>query len=109
MGFHPVGRHRSREVEVYRQGSMNLIVNAQPADVPRAVQPVERPVISAFAVRVRDADYAFRRALDLGAWEIPVRARAMELNIPAIHGLGDSLIHFGDHYEGCSIYAIAIT
>ena len=60
MGFHPVGRHRSREVEVYRQGSMNLIVNAQPADVPRAVQPVERPVISAFAVRVRDADYAFR-------------------------------------------------
>ncbi|HEV2685246.1 MAG TPA: VOC family protein, partial [Actinomycetota bacterium] len=106
MGFHLVARHRSREVEVYRQGSMNLIVNAQPADVPRTVQPVERPVISAFAVRVRDADYAFRRALDLGAWEIPVRARAMELNIPAIHGVGESLIYFIDRYDEFSIYDI---
>jgi len=106
MGFHLVARHRSREVEVYRQGPMNLIVNAQAADIPRTVQPVERPVISAFAVRVRDADYAFRRALELGAWEIPVRARAMELNIPAIHGVGESLIYFVDRYEEFSIYDI---
>src|SRR5512138_2013072 len=106
MGFHLAGRHRSREVEVYRQGSMNLVVNAQPADVPRTVQPVEHPVISAFAVRVRDADYAFRRALDLGAWQIPVRARAMELNIPAIHGVGESLIYFVDRYDEFSIYDI---
>ena len=106
MGFHLAARHRSREVEVYRQGPMNLIVNAQPADVPRTVEPVERPVISAFAVRVRDADYAFRRALDLGAWEIPVRARAMELNIPAIHGVGESLIYFVDRYDEFSIYDI---
>jgi len=106
MGFRPIARHRSREVELYRQGSMNVIVNAQPADVPRTVQPVERPVISAFAVRVRDADYAFRRALDLGAWEIPVRAGAMELNIPAIHGVGESLIYFVDRYDEFSIYDI---
>ena len=33
MGFRPVARHRSREVELYRQGAMNVIVNAQPADV----------------------------------------------------------------------------
>ena len=46
MGFRPVARHRSREVELYRQGTMNLIVNAQAADIPRTVQPVERPVIS---------------------------------------------------------------
>ena len=106
MGFRPIARHRSREVELYRQGTMNIIVNAQPADVPRTVQPVERPVISAFAVRVRDADVAFRRALDLGAWEIPVRARAMELNIPAIHGVGESLIYFVDRYDEFSIYDV---
>src|SRR5262249_33876386 len=67
MGFRPVARHRSREVELYRQGSMNVVVNAQAADVPRTVQPVERPIISAFAMRVHDAEAAFRRALDLGA------------------------------------------
>src|SRR6185369_1015619 len=106
MGFRPIARHRSREVELYRQGTMNIIVNAQPADVPRTVQPVERPILSAFAVRVRDADAAFERAKELGAWEIPVRARAMELNIPAIHGVGESLIYFVDRYDEFSIYDV---
>ncbi|MEP7181101.1 MAG: VOC family protein [Betaproteobacteria bacterium] len=106
MGFRPIARHRSREVELYRQGTMNVIVNSQPADVPRTVQPAPRPVISAIALRVRDADAAFRRALDLGAWAIPVRARAMELNIPAIHGVGESLIYFVDRYDEFSIYDV---
>jgi 4-hydroxyphenylpyruvate dioxygenase len=106
MGFHPIARHRSREVELYRQGPMNIIVNAQAADVPRTVQPMETPIISAFAVRVRDAQAAFQHALDLGAWEIPVRARAMELNIPAIHGVGESLIYFVDRYDEFSIYDV---
>ena len=46
---------------------------------------------SAIALRVRDAAHAYRHALDLGAWEMPTRASAMELNIPGIHGVGDSL------------------
>src|SRR5512132_3661551 len=106
MGFRPVARHRSREVELYRQGTMNLIVNAQPADIPRAVQPVGRPVISAFALRVRDGSYAFKRALALGAWAVPSRADAMELNIPAIHGVGESLVYFVDRYREFSIYDV---
>jgi 4-hydroxyphenylpyruvate dioxygenase len=106
MGFRPIAHHRSREVELYRQGTMNIIVNSQAADVPRTVQPSERPIISAFAVRVRDAESAFRRARDLGAWEIPVRALAMELNIPAIHGVGESLVYFVDRYDDFSIYDI---
>lgn len=106
MGFRPIARHRSREVELYRQGSMNIIINSQAADIPRTVVPIERPIISALAVRVRDADAAYRKALDLGAWEIPVRARALELNIPGIHGVGESLIYFVDRYDEFSIYDI---
>lgn len=106
LGFRPIARHRSREVALYRQGTMNVVVNAQPADVPRIVRPVERPVLSAIAFRVRDAQLAFRRALDLGGWEIPVRAQAMELNIPAIHGVGESLIYFVDRCDEFSIYDI---
>ena len=106
MGFRPVARHRSREVEVYRQGSMNIIINSQATDIPRTVEPVERPIISALAIRVRDADAAYRKALDLGAWEIPIRARALELNIPGIHGVGESLIYFVDRYDEFSIYDI---
>ena len=106
LGFRLVARHRSREIELYRQGSMNLVVNSHPADIPRTVNPVERPVISARAIRVRDAAAAFRRALDLGGWEIPVHARAIELNIPAIHGVGESLIYFVDRYDEFSIFDI---
>ena len=106
LGFRLVARHRSREIELYRQGSMNLVVNSHPADIPRTVSPVERPVISAIAIRVRDAGAAFRRALDLGAWDIPAHARAVELNIPAIHGVGESLIYFVDRYDEFSIFDI---
>lgn len=106
VGFRPVARHRSREVTLYRQGAMNVVVNAQAVDMPRSVAPVERPAISAFALRVRDAQHAFRRALELGAWEAPVRALPMELNIPAIHGVGDSLIYFVDRCDEFSIYDI---
>ncbi|MDR0439483.1 MAG: VOC family protein [Candidatus Accumulibacter sp.] len=106
IGFRLVARHRSREVELYRQGSMNLVVNSHPADLPRTAAAAEHPVISAMAIRVRDADAAYRRALDLGAWEIPVHARAIELNIPAIHGVGESLIYFVDRYDEFSIFDI---
>jgi 4-hydroxyphenylpyruvate dioxygenase len=106
MGFRLVARHRSREVELYRQGNMNLVVNSHPADIPRAVTPVERPALSAIAIRVRDAAAAYQRALELGAWEVPVHARALELNVPAIHGVGESLIYFVDRYDEFSIFDI---
>ena len=105
-GFRLVARHRSREVLLYRQGEMNIVINSHPADIPRTFQPVERPVISAIALRVRDAGAAYRRALDLGAWGIPVRALALELNIPGIHGVGESLIYFVDRYDEFSIFDI---
>jgi len=106
LGFRPVARHRSREVELYRQGSMNIVVNSQPADLPHTVRPEEVPVLSALALRVHDAEAAFQRVRAMGAWEIPVRARAMELNIPAIHGVGESLIYFVDRHDEFSIYDI---
>ena len=106
MGFRLVARHRSREVELYRQVNMNLVVNSHPADIPRAVTPVERPALSAIAIRVRDAAAAYQRALELGAWEVPIHARALELNVPAIHGVGESLIYFVDRYDEFSIFDI---
>ncbi len=106
MGFSAVARHRSREVVLYRQGSMNLIVNAHPDALPGLSAPGSTPALAAIALRVRDAAYAHRHALDLGAWDMPTRASAMELNIPGIHGVGDSLIYFVDRYRDFSIYDV---
>jgi 4-hydroxyphenylpyruvate dioxygenase len=106
MGFVPVARHRSREVTLYRQGTMNLIVNAHPDALPGMSAPKAAPELKAIALRVRDAGFAWKRSLDLGAWEMPTRASAMELNIPGIHGVGDSLIYFVDRYRDFSIYDV---
>jgi 4-hydroxyphenylpyruvate dioxygenase len=99
MGFRPVARHRSREVLLYRQGGMNIVVNAHGATD-------ETPAISAFALRVRDAGAAHARALERGAWPVPVQVRPMELHIPAIHGPGASRIYFVDRWREFSIWDV---
>jgi 4-hydroxyphenylpyruvate dioxygenase len=105
-GFVDVARHRSREVTLYRQGTMNVIVNADPNGLPRSGNEAHWTTLSAIALRVRDAAAAYRRAIDLGAWAIPTRAGAMELNIPGIHGVGDSIIYFVDRFRDFSIYDV---
>ncbi|MEJ5989327.1 4-hydroxyphenylpyruvate dioxygenase [Ramlibacter sp. PS3R-8] len=106
MGFRPVARHRSREVTLYRQGDMNVVVNAHPSDAEGATHGEEAPAISAVALRVRDARAAYRYALERGAWEVPTHPEAMELNIPAIHGVGGSRIYLVDRYREFSIYDV---
>jgi 4-hydroxyphenylpyruvate dioxygenase len=93
-------------VLLYRQGSMNMIINAHADPEAGLLAPAGAPLLKAFALRVRDAAFAWRHTLELGAWEIPTRASAMELNIPGIHGVGDSLIYFVDRYQDFSIYDV---
>lgn len=106
MGFKPVARHRSREVTLYRQGGMNLVVNASPDDARVSATTDGQPVISAVAFRVQDALKAHTRCIDLGAWTVPSHAQAMELHIPAIHGPGGSRFYFVDRWQEFSIYDI---
>jgi 4-hydroxyphenylpyruvate dioxygenase len=102
MGFKPIARHRSREVLLYRQGGMNVIVNAHAG----AVAPPDAPALAAIALRVRDAAAAHAGVLDLGAWDVPVQVAPMELHIPAIHGAGASRIYFVDRHREFSIYDV---
>jgi 4-hydroxyphenylpyruvate dioxygenase len=106
MGFRPVARHRSREVLLYRQGPMNVIINAHAGVGSLAQALPEVPAIAAIALRVRDAAAAHARALALGAWDAPVRVAPMELHIPAIHGVGASRIYFVDRHREFSIYDV---
>lgn len=109
MGFKPVARHRSREVQLYRQGGLNIVVNGHPTDAQGAGHGSESPVISAIALRVRDASKAYHYVRERGAWEVPTHAEVMELNIPAIHGAGGSRIYFVDRYKEFSIYDVDFT
>jgi 4-hydroxyphenylpyruvate dioxygenase len=110
MGFAAVARHRSKNVLLYRQGDINFIVNAEPDSFAQSFARVHGPCICAIAFRVADAGFAYRRAVELGARGVPAQTGPMELNIPAIKGIGDSLIYLVDRYKGngtgISIYDI---
>ncbi|MBO9536660.1 4-hydroxyphenylpyruvate dioxygenase [Herbaspirillum sp.] len=106
MGFVATSRHRSREVTLYRQGPMNVIVNADPGALSHSSRDAQSTVVSAIALRVRDADAAYRHAIDQGAWAIQTRAGVMELNIPGVHGAGESIIYFVDRCDDFSIYDV---
>ena len=106
MGFKPVARHRSREVLLYRQGELNIVVNAHLPVAQGASRSSEAPSISAIALRVRDARAAYEYVLERGAWEVSTHPEVMELNIPAIHGAGGSRIYFVDRYKEFSIYDV---
>lgn len=106
LGFVATARHRSREVTLYRQGGMNVIVNADPRALQQSGTEPRSTIVSAIALRVRDADGAYRHAVDQGAWPIPTRAGVMELNIPGVHGPGDSILYFVDRFRDFSIYDV---
>ncbi len=100
MGFSAVARHRHKNVTLYRQGGVNFIINAEPDSFAQRFARLHGPSICAIAFRVRDAAQAYKRALELGAWGFDSKSGPMELNIPAIKGIGDSLIYFVDRWRG---------
>jgi 4-hydroxyphenylpyruvate dioxygenase len=110
MGFTAVAKHRAKNVRLYRQGDVNFVVNAEPDSFAQAFARVHGPSICAIAFRVKDAAFALSTCVKQGAWAVEAHPGPMELNIPAIKGIGDSLIYLVDRYAGngtgVSIYDI---
>jgi 4-hydroxyphenylpyruvate dioxygenase len=100
MGFAAIAKHRHKDVRLYRQGEINFIVNAEPDSFAQRFARLHGPSICAIAFRVQDAKAAYQRAAALGAWGYAGQAGPGELNIPAIKGVGDSLIYFVDRWRG---------
>ena len=100
MGFKAVAKHRRKNVLLYRQGGINFIVNAEPDSFAQRFARLHGSSICAIAFRVEDAKQAYERALSLGAWGYAGQAGPGELNIPAIKGIGDSIIYFIDRWRG---------
>ena len=100
LGFTAIAKHRTKDVTLYRQGGINFIINAEPDSFAQRFARLHGPSICAFALRVQDANKAYRRALELGAWGFDTHCGPMELNIPAIKGIGDSLLYLVDRWHG---------
>lgn len=106
MGFMPIARHRTKDVVLYRQGDINFIINHEPDSFARAFAKVHGPSVCAFAIRVKDATLAYNRAIELKAVPHHDHPGPMEINLPAIRGIGGSLIYLIDRYGEQSIYDV---
>ena len=106
MGFVAAARHRSKNVTLYRQGDVNFIVNAEPESFAQAFARLHGPSVCAIALRVKNAAAAYDRAIGLGAKPVHGKLGPMELNIPAIEGIGGSLIYLVDRYGDNTIYDV---
>ena len=109
-GFTMIARHRSKDVQLWRQGGINLIANYQPRS-PAAYFAAEHGASACgMGWRVRDAAKAYELAIERGAEPVDVKTGPMELRLPAILGIGGSIIYLIDRYDdegaGLSVYDI---
>jgi 4-hydroxyphenylpyruvate dioxygenase len=95
MGFTPVARHRTKAITLYRQGDVDYLVNEEPGSHAVRFAQAHGPCASSMAFRVVDAQHAYRRAIELGAE--PAEG-PLALDVPAIKGIGGSLLYFVDRY-----------
>jgi 4-hydroxyphenylpyruvate dioxygenase len=107
LGFPEVARHRRKNVTLHRQGEINFIINAEADSFAAQFAQGHGPSACAMAFRVKDAAAALERAVSLGATAVPGDVGPMELNIPAIEGIGGSRLYLVDRYgEQGSIYDV---
>lgn len=106
LGFKAIGKHRSKDVTHYRQGDINFLVNAEPYTHFASFAKAHGPCACAMAFRVKDAQKAFEHAVAQGAKPFESKSGFMELKIPAIYGIGDSILYFVDRYGSKSIYDV---
>jgi len=106
LGFRLIAHHRSKDVLLYQQGNINFIINHEPKSFAQAFVKVHGPSVCAFGIRVKNAAQAYKRALKLGAKPYHSQVGPMEINLPAIYGIGNSLIYLIDHFSTQSIYDV---
>jgi len=106
LGFPVTARHRSKDVTLHRQGDINFIINAEADSFAQKFARQHGPCACAMAFRVKNAAAAMKRALELGARPVQSPVGPMELNIPAIEGIGGSLVYLVDRYGEHTIYDV---
>jgi 4-hydroxyphenylpyruvate dioxygenase len=107
MGFSRIARHRSKDVDLWRQGEINLIANYEPQSPAAYFAAEHGPSACGMAFRVKNARVAYDEAIARGAEPVETRTGPMELRLPAIRGIGGAMIYLVDRYgDVLSIYDI---
>ncbi len=107
LGFTCIARHRSKDVELWRQGEINMIANYEPRSPAAYFAAEHGPSACGMGFRVRNAKQAYDEAIARGAEPVEASTGPMELRLPAIRGIGGAIIYLIDRYgDALSIYDI---
>ena len=94
LGFRKTGSHRSKDVERWSQGNIELVINCEPDGFAHSHYITHGPGVCAIAIDVDDAGKTMARAEALKAHTFYSPVGPGELEIPAIRGVGGSLLYF---------------
>jgi 4-hydroxyphenylpyruvate dioxygenase len=106
MGFTAIARHRSKDVTLFRQGGINFLVNATPYTHFAQFASTHGPSACAMGWKVQDAPAALDYAIKQGAVAFDAKPGFMELRLPSVYGIGNSVLYFADERTGHSIYDV---
>ncbi len=107
LGFHYAGRHRSKSVELFRQGRINCILNSEQDSAAAEHFQFHGPSVCAMAFRVDDADRAVERAEALLCPEWQERVGPGERQIPALRAPDGTLLYLVEpSTDGSTIYDV---
>lgn len=96
LGFEHAGRHITKDVDLWRQGGINIVINAEREGFAHASYLMHGTTVCGIGLRVEDAGATVKRARVLGADLFQQPAGPGELNIPAIRGVGGGVMNFLD-------------
>jgi len=96
MGFVEVARHKRKDISLYRQGRITYVQNREPGSHAARFVDAHGPCAPAMAWRVVDAQKALQRVLALGGKEYTGDDKS--LDVPAVVGIGGSLLYLVDRY-----------
>ncbi len=102
MGYTHTATHKTKAIELWQQGDITYVINAEPGSHAADFIELHGPCAPSMAWRVVDAGNALRHAVEMGAEEFTGPGKT--LDVPAIVGIGGSLIYFIDPYYETSPY-----
>ena len=102
MGYQRTARHKTRAIELWQQGDISYLINSEPGSHAAKFIAEHGPCAPSMGWRVVDAQHAFDHAVSKGA--TPYEGPGKIMNVPAIVGIGGSLIYFIENYYETSPY-----
>ena len=106
FGFRKLGKHRSKDVVLYRNGRVNVALNSEPNSFAYSYYLMHGPSVCAIGLRADDDQRALARAESYNAIRFEGRVGPNEMSIPAVRGPDGSLTYFVGEDDAKNLYEI---